>query len=599
MQVMRSAKAAALGLAVGAIWSLAQAEPRHGIAMHGEPALPPGYAALPYANPDAPQGGRIVFGETGGFDSLNPYIVKGRAAWGVRTHSVESLLGRSWDEPFALYGLLAESVETPDDRSWVEFVLRPEARFSDGSPVTLDDVIWSMETLAEKGLPGFRSSWKKVDRVERTGERSVRFHFSEPDREMPLILGLRPILQKKRFEGKDFADSTLEPMIASGPYVVGAFEPGRFIEFRKDPDYWGQGLGYNAGRNNFDVIRYEYFKDDSTRFEAFKAGAVTVFREGDPRRWAEGYGFPAAQRGEVVKEEILHGRPTGMTGFTFNTRRPIFADRRVREALTLAFDFEWVNRTLNGGAYARIHSYFDNSPLGFSGKPEGYEAELLAPFADELPPEALDGTFALPETDGSGRNRANLRKAKALLEAAGWTVQDGVLRDAGGRPFRFEILLSDPYFEPVAAVFADGLKPLGVEAEIRIIDGAQYQRRLTDYDYDMIVNGWGMSLSPGNEQRFYWGAEGRTAPGTRNYMGVADPAVDAAIDALLRATDEAHFNGAVRALDRVLTTGLYVIPLWYSPVARIAHRADLTHPERLPLYGDWTGFLPDVWWQER
>ncbi|TYO91643.1 peptide/nickel transport system substrate-binding protein [Oceanicella actignis] len=597
MQGMGFLAAATLGLAA-LIGAAAQAAPAHGIAMHGAPALEPGFRALPYANPEAPKGGRIVFGEVGGFDSLNPYIVKGRAPWAVRTLTVESLMGRSWDEPFSLYGLLAESVETPPDRSWVAFTLRPEARFSDGSPVTLDDVVWSMRTLGEQGLPGFRSSWRKVSAVERLGPRTVRFRFSEPDREMPLILGLRPILKKDRFAGRDFAQTTLEPLIGSGPYVVEAFEPGRFISFRRNPDYWGAHLGLNAGRHNFDEVRYEYFKDDNARFEAFKAGLVTIFRESDPVRWAQGYDFAAVREGLVVKEEIPNGRPSGMTGFVFNTRRPPFDDRRVRQALALAFDFEWINRTLHGGAYERIHSFFGNSELGFRGPLGADEARILGPHAAALAPEARSGAFAWPRSDGSGRNRANLRRARDLLAEAGWRVRDGVLRDADGRPLRFEILLSGPQYEAAAAVFADALRVLGVEARLRVVDPAQYQQRLTHYDYDMIVAGWAMSLSPGNEQRFYWGREGVRQPGTRNYMGVDDPAVEAAVDALLAAEDRPTFVAAARALDRALTTGVYVIPLWRSPVSRLAHRADLRHPERLPLYGDWTGFLPDVWWQE-
>jgi peptide/nickel transport system substrate-binding protein len=594
--MMRRAVILTLGLALTIVGGVVAAAPVHGIAMHGAPALEADFAHLPYANPAAPQGGRIVFGETGGFDSLNPYIVKGRAPWGVQAHVVESLMGRNWDEPFALYGLLAESVETPDDRSWVEFTLRSEARFSDGAPVTIEDVIWSMEALAEKGRPGFRSSWSKVATVERVGERGVRFHFNAPDREMPLILGLRPILRKARFEGADFAESTLEPLIASGPYVVAELEPGRFIHFRRNPDYWGADLPFNRGQNNLDEIRYEYFKDDNARFEAFKAGEIDLFRDGDPARWRTGYDFPRAREGGVTQAEIPHGRPTGMYGLVFNTRRDLFKDRRVREALTLALDFEWINKTLNLGAYKRIQSYFSNSPLGFDGPAEGREREILAPFAAELPEGALDAGYAQPVSDGSGADRRNLRRAVKLLRAAGWRVEDGVLRNVSGQPFAFEILLRSGGEERVAGVWADALRKLGVEASIRSVDSAQHQARRSEYDYDVILNSWALSLSPGNEQRFYWGSDGVTVPGTRNYMGVASPAVEASIDALLAAKEEPQFRAAVRALDRVLTTGLYVVPLWYAPTSWVAHDAGLKRPAMVPLYGDWPGYLPDVWW---
>jgi len=599
-RMLRPAAAAALLLAVSAISGgftaqATQPAPVHGLAMHGQPALGPDFTHLPYADPNAPKGGTLRLGELGGFDSLNPYILKGRAPWAVRTLTVESLLGRNWDEPFTLYGLLAESVTVPPDRSWIEFTLRPEAAFSTGEPVTVEDVIWSMEVLAEKGRPGFRAAWEKVSGWTRTGERSVRFDFAVPDREAPLILGLRPILSKRAFDGRDFAESSLEPLVGSGPYVAVEAEPGRSVVFRRDPDWWGRDLPFNRGRWNLDEIRHEWFKDEAARFEAFRAGALDVFREGDPARWAEGYGFPAAQRGDVLRAEIPHGRPSGLTGFVLNTRRPLFGDLRVRRALALGFDFEWVNRTLNRGAYARTQSLFGGTPLGFDGPATGAELALLAPFADDLPETALDAGPDWPATDGSGRNRRNLREAKRLLEAAGWVVQDGVLKDGEGRPFAFEILLGGSGLEAVASVYAQGLKPLGIEAQVRIVDAAQYQARRSEYDFDVIVNAWGVSLSPGVEQRLYWHSSGRETPGTRNYPGVASPAADAAIDALTQAETVEDLQAAARALDRVLTTGVYVIPMWHAPVSRIAYRADLGHPETLPLYGDWVGWLPDVW----
>lgn len=585
-------------LAVLAAASFAAAEPRHGIAMYGEPALPPDFVSLPYANPDAPQGGTISFGETGGFDSLNPYILKGNAPWGLQTLVFETLMARNWDEPFGLYGLLAESIETGPDRSWVEFTLREEARFSDGSPVTVEDVIWSMQTLAEEGVPRYRNAWDKVASAEQVGPRTARFEFSAPDAELPLIIGLRPVLKKADWADVDFAESSLRVPVGSGPYVVGAFEPGRFIDFDRDRDYWGNDLAYNQGLHNFDRVRYDYFVDAGVLFQAFTAGDISVYRETNPTRWANDYTFPAARSGAVELSEIPHGRPSGMEGFVFNTRRDIFADWRVRDALTHAFNFEFVNRTLIGGVYPRATSFFSNSGLAMrDGPPEDRVAALLEPFSDTLVPDALEA-YAQPVSDGSPRNRRNMRRATALLEEAGWTIDSGVLRNAEGTAFEFEILLGGSEYEAVANIFGDALRQLGIRARISIVDAAQYNARRSEYDFDMIVNRWSMSLSPGNEQTLYWGSDGVRTPGTRNYPGVDSPAAEAMIQTMLETRYEEEFVAAVRALDRVLTTGRYVIPFWFADVSYIAHRADLAFPERLPVYGDWIGWLPEVWWHE-
>ena len=505
----RLARAALLALvAAGFAPVPALAEAMHGIAMYGEPALPPDFVSLPYANPEAPKGGTIVFGETGGFDSLNPYILRGRAPAAVATHVFEPLMARNWDEPFGLYGLLAELVETGPNREWVEFTLRPEARFSDGSPVTVEDVVWSMQTLAEHGLPRYRNAWEKVASVEQTGERSVRFAFAEPDAELPLIIGLRPILKKADWEGVDFEASSLRVPVGSGPYVIGAFEPGRFVTFERDADYWGQDLPINRGVNNFDTIRYEFFVDAGVLFQAFTAGDLSVYRETSPAKWASDYGFPAVRSGAVTLEEVPHGRPSGMEGFVFNTRREIFADWRVRDALLHAFNYEFVNRTLNAGALPRRASYFANSELGMGqGPAEGRVRALLAPFEAELAPGALDA-YALPAADGSPRNRANMRAAARRLEEAGWKAGGGTLRNAAGEPFRFTILLQQGQNEAVTNIFVDALRQLGIDARVELVDAAQYNARRADYDYDMIVNMWNMSLSPGNEQTLYWGATG-------------------------------------------------------------------------------------------
>ena len=594
-------RAAALGAAValaGAPGALAQ--PAHGIAMYGEPALPPDFVSLPHANPDAPKGGRIVFGESGGFDSLNPFIVKGRAPAGLSALTVETLLGRSYDEPFTLYGLLAESVETDEGRTWVEFTLREQARFADGSPVTVEDVMWSMETLGTKGAPRFAAAWAAIATMEQTGPRTVRFTFNTDNRELPLILGLRPVLQKAQWEGKAFDESGLEAPIGSGPYRVGAFEPGRFIVYERRADWWGADLPFNRGLHNFDQVRYDYFGDGGVVFEAFKAGEIMSFRETNAARWASRYDFPAIASGDVVKSEIPHQRPSGIEGLVMNTRRALFADWRVREAMILAFNFELINQTLTGGVQPRIQSYFSNSQLGMAvGQPaQGREAELLAPFAADLPPGTLEG-YALPVADGTEANRRNIRAAMALLEEAGWAVApDGALKNAAGEPFAFEILLQNGQDEmiSVASIYVEALKRLGIAVRVTTVDSAQYVERTNAYDFDMTHYIRSLSLSPGTEQKLYWSARAAGEPGTRNWMGMQVPAADAMIDTLLSATSREDFLAATRALDRVLTAGRYVIPIWYSDRSRLAHRKELRFPDRLPIYGDWIGFQPEVWW---
>lgn len=578
----------------------AQAEPKHGIAMYGDPALPPDFVSLPYANPDAPKGGRIIFGENGSFDSLNPFVTKGSPAAGISAMTVETLMGRSYDEPFTLYGLLAESIETDDARSFVQFVIREGARFSDGSPVTADDVLWSMEALGTIGNARFKAAWEKVATAEKIDDRTVRFTFNTPDRELPLILGLRPVLQKAQWQGKDFAESATEVIIGSGPYVVGDYEMGRFITYVRNPNWWGADLPFYRGLHNFDEVRYDWFGDAGVTFEAFKAGEITTFRESNPANWATNYTFPAVASGEVVLSEIPHQRPSGIEGLVFNTRNPLFADWRVREALIQAFNFELINTTITGGVQPRIASYFSNSVYAMGDGPaEGRVRELLAPFADTLVPDALDA-YALPVADGTEANRAGIRKATALLEEAGWTVQEGVLRDAGGTPFAFEILLQNGQNDIIAAasIYVEALKRLGIAARITTVDSAQYRERTGTYQFDMTHYIRSLSLSPGNEQTLYWGSAGVTQPNTRNWMGMNSPAAEAMIANMLATADPEEYRASVQALDRVLTTGRYVIPIWYSKVSRLAHRSNLRFPERLPLYGDWIGFQPEVWWYQ-
>jgi peptide/nickel transport system substrate-binding protein len=579
----------------------ASSEQAHGIAMYGEPALPPDFVSLPYANPDAPKGGRIVTGVAGGYDSLNPFILKGVAPAGVAALTVETLLGRSYDEAFTLYGLLAESVSTDDARSYVEFTLRPEARFSNGTPVTVEDVIWSFEKLGTEGTPRYAGAWKKIASAAQTGPRSVKFTFNTADRELPLILGLRPILSKADFESRDFTATTLTPLLGSGPYVADQVEPGKFITYRRNPDWWGRDLPFNRGLHNFDEVRYEYFGDPGVMFEAFKAGVITTYREANPAKWLTNYDFPSVQSGDVLKSEIPHGRPSGIEGFVFNTRRPMFANWRVRQALIEVFDFEAVNGTLNGGVPPRIQSYFSNSDLGAPpGTPAtGRVLDLLTPFKDDLLPGAIAG-YTLPVSDGTQTNRTNLREAVALLEQAGLTVQDGKLRNPDGTPFAFEILLTNGASEMIAAanIYAESLRRLGVEVGVTNIDAAQLNERTKAYDFDMTYYVRRLSLSPGNEQMLYWGAAGVEMPGTGNWMGMNSPAAEAMISTMLTATTREDFVPAVQALDRILISGRYVVPIWYSDISQLAHAKSLRFPDKLPLYGDWLGFQPEVWWYQ-
>ncbi len=592
----------AVALTLSLVSHAVGADPKHGIAMYGEPALPPDFVSLPQVNPDAPKGGRIVFGESGTFDSLNPFITNGQSATGISALTVETLMGRSYDEPFTLYGLLAESVNTDEARSFVEFTLREGARFSDGSPVTVEDVLWSMEKLGVDGNPRYLGAWKKVASAEAVDDRTVRFTFNTVDRELPLILGLRPILKKAQWDGKDFTASSLEAPIGSGPYSVDKVDPGAFITYRKNPDWWGADLPFNRGQWNFDEIRYDYFGDAGVVFEAFKGGTITTYREANAAKWLTNYDFPAVTAGDVVKSEVPHKRPSGIEGFVFNTRKPIFQDWRVREALIFAFNFEFTNQAITGGAQPRITSYFGNSFLGMEpGSPAtGRTAELLEPFKAELLPGALEG-YRLPVSDGTEMNRRNLRQAAALLQEAGWTVDDaGILKNAEGAPFAFEIALVQGADEmaSIAAIYAEALKPLGITATVTTVDSAQYKEITTNYDFDMTHYIRGLSLSPGNEQMLYWGSLGVTEPGTRNWMGMSSGAAEAMISAMLAAPDQTEFAAATQALDRVLTTGRYVIPIWYSATSRLAHRKELKFPDRLPIYGDWLGFQPDTWWYQ-
>ncbi len=588
---------AALALVLGA--HSGAADPQHGIAMYGDPALPPDFVSLPYANPDAPKGGRIVTGEVGGFDSLNPHIAKGSTPWQLRFLAYESLMGRNWDEPFSLYGLLAESIEVGENRDWVEFVLREEAAFSDGTPLTVEDVMWSYETLGTIGHPRYHGAWNKIASMEQTGPRSIRFAFNEVDPEMALLIGMRPILKKAQWEGKDFAASGIDEVpITTAPYMIDDYEAGRFVSLKRNPDYWGQNVNFMRGQANLDEIRMEFYGDGTAMFEAFKAGALNSSREFNVEKWDTQYDFPAIDSGDVVKSVIPHERPSGMTGFVMNTRRDVFKDWRVRDAMLHAFNFEFINETMTGSKQPRISSYFSNSVLGMADGPaEGRVHELLEPFASELLPGALDG-YALPVSDGTERNRGNIRAAIDLMEEAGYTIADGKMVGPDGAPFTFEILLQQGSSEEQSIIdlYTQSLERVGITPTITTTDSAQFKERTTNYDFDMSFNRWGMSLSPGNEQKLYWGCEGVEAPGTRNWMGMCSPAAEAMIDEILNSQSRDDFIAATRALDRVLTTGRYVIPIYQWNISRIAHAKQLKYPEAIPIYGDWIGWQPDVWW---
>ena len=569
-----------------ALTSLASAAPRHGIAMHGEPALPEGFAHLPYANPDAPQGGELRQAMTGSFDSVNPFIVKGQAAAGVRAYVFESLLGRNWAEPFSLYGLLAESIDISEDRQTFTFRLRPEAKFSDGTPVTAADVVFSMETLRDKGRPNFKNSYSKITKVETPDERTITFTQEAGDRELPLIVGVMPILSKTFWQGRDFAATTLDPLVGSGPYTIASVKAGESITFRRNRDYWGKDLALQKGLWNFDTVRFDYYRDANAAFEAFKSGLADVRIEADPVRWNTGYDFPAAKDGKITLEKVEQKSPAPAAGFVFNTRRKLFEDVRVREALTMAFDFEWANANLFANAYRRTYGYFSGSELSSKGvAADERELKVLGDAAAALRPEMLEGRYDLPVSDGSGRDRKMLRKAVGLLSEAGWTVGDDGLVNAAGEPFAFTISVQTKDQERIALHYQRTLQAIGIKAEVRIVDSAQFNALQTSYDYDMIPATWFNSLSPGNEQMLYFGSSGRTAEGTRNYPGIADPAVDMAIKAMLDAKTREDLVAAARAEDRLLVSGFYMVPFFDAGGQWVARWNHIGRPDAQPLPG--------------
>jgi len=581
------------------------AEPLHAIAMHGSPALAPDYQHFPYVNPDVKKGGRVTYGVVGTFDSLNPFILKSmgttaRGVWDTIFGNLiyEPLMVRSADEPFSLYGLLAESVEWDEDRTFVQFNLNPDAKWSDGQAVTPDDVIFSFELLRDKGRIPFSNRLAAVEKMEKVGEHGVRFTFSEKaDRETPLILATAtPILPKHVIDPATFDQSTLKPPIGSGPYRIKSVSPGERIVYERNPDYWGKDIPSKIGFDNYDQITVEYFLQENTLFEAFKKGEIDIYLEGSPTHWARAYDFPAVRNGDVVKDAFKPQLPTGMLGFVFNTRRPVFADVNVRAGLSLAFDFEWANRNLFEGAYTRTESIWQNSPLTSLGKPaDDRELKILGPAKARIEPAVLDGTYRLPKTDGSGADRKVLREAVDLLRKGGYTIKNGRMSDAAGRPLAFEVMTQTIDQEKLAIAYQRTLRMIGVDMSIRTVDDAQYQARSFKFDYDMIMKSYPASLSPGIEQLGRWGSAARDAQGSFNFAGTADPDLDRLIDAMLAARGEEDFEAAVRAYDRMLISGHYMVPLYHIPEQWVARRSYIGYPETLPLYG----YQLNTWWDKR
>jgi peptide/nickel transport system substrate-binding protein len=575
-----------------------EAEPRHAIAMHGEPAYPAGFSHFTYADPNAPKGGRLTHGIVGSFDSLNPLIVRGNPFQAVRGNVIESLMARGMDEPFTLYGLIAEQVETDEERTYVTFYIDARARFSDGKPVTAEDALFSWQLLRDKGRPNHRYYYGKVARAERLSERAVRFSFGpDRDRELPLILGLMPVLARHTVDPEKFEDPNLKPLIGSGPYRIADVRAGESVTLRRDPNYWGRDLAVNRGHHNFDELRFDFYRDANTNFEAFKRKLYDVRFETDPGRWQTQYDFPSARAGHLIREGLASGQPKPFFALVFNTRRPIFADARVREALIELFDFEWVNANLYHGLYRRSASFFDGSELSARGRPaDARERALLARFPGAVRQEVMEGRLDPPVSDASGRDRARLKRALELFSAAGYEVMAGAMFSrASNEPFQFEIMVATREDERLALSFANMLGRAGISAVVRFIDGAQFERRRQNYDFDMMPYAWGQSLSPGNEQQFYFGSASADVPGTRNYMGVKSPAIDALIEAIVSARTREELIAAARALDRVLISGFYGVPLFHLPEQWIARWPAIRRPPTTPLLGPQI----ETWWRQR
>jgi peptide/nickel transport system substrate-binding protein len=570
--------------------------PAGSIAMHGEPALPPGFDHLPYVNPQAPKGGALNLAYLGAFDSLNPYNVKALStAQGLIGNVYQSLMTRSADEPFTLYGLVAKGIETNPARDRVVFHLDPAAKFSDGAPITSADVVFTFNLLKAKGRPQQRAAFSLVKSIDAPDDWTVAYDLSSAnDRELPLTLAIMPVLPRAHTDAEHFEDQTLQIPVGSGPYRVAEVKPGQGLTLERDPNYWAKDRPISRGLYNFDRIRIDYYRDATAMFEAFKAGLIDYRVEDDPNRWRNEYNFAAARDGRVLKAAITSGLPKGVSGFAFNTRRPVFADTRVREALASMFDFEWINANLYDGAYKRSEGFFDDSELSSVGRPASErERALLKPYPGAVRDDVMAGAWRAPVSDGSGRDRAIARHALEELAAAGYSLRDGRLVDAHGAPLAFEILVRNRDEERLALAYARNLARIGVAANVRLVDEVQFQRRRTSFDFDMMEGSWIASPSPGNEQRGRWSSAAADAQGAYNIAGVRSPAIDAMIAAILAAESNEDFVAAVRALDRLLISGFYIVPLYYAPEQWIAYSAKLGRPDKTPLFGVDTS----SWWR--
>ena len=574
------------------ITSNSLAENMHGLAMHGLPIHTVLEKYLPYVNPLAPKGGTLKLGVYGSFDNLNRIAFKGTRAAGLG-YINDTLMRRVWDEAFSLYGLIAESVEMPKDRSSITFYINPKATFHDGSSITREDVLFSLVTFQTKGTPNQKKTYGKIIKTEMIDDNGIKMTFiNNEDKELPLIVaGFLPIVSKKYYQNIDVTKTFLKIPLGSGPYKIQKLEPGRQIIYSRVENYWAKDLLVNKGQYNFDTLIYDYYKDSNVLLEAFKVGEYDYRREYNAKRWQANYEFDAVNRGDVILQEIKNDRPTGMNALVMNSRKDIFSNARVRLALSYAYDHEWINKTLYNNAYTRTNSYFDNSLLASNGLPSKSELELLNPWKDKLPTELFTSTYVAPISDGSGIPRANLRIAKKILEEEGWFVENGKLTK-NGKEFTFEFLIVSPSVEKIALAFQKTLEVLGITMSVRTVDSSQYQARMLDYDFDMIKTSWNVSLSPGNEQQFYWGSEVGKENGSKNYAGVNSPVVDYLIEKLIGAKTREELTTTIHALDRVLLWGHYVIPLHHSNTDRIAYWNFLEYPKKIPLYG----IVIESWW---
>ncbi|MCY4038325.1 MAG: extracellular solute-binding protein [Hyphomicrobiales bacterium] len=582
-------------LSVAASSAHAQDAWKHGDSLIGTPKYEEGFEHFDYVNPDAPKTGSVTFSAVGSFDSLNPFILKGNPAAGLG-FIYDTLMTSAYDEPSSQYGLIAEAMSFPSDYSSVIFRLREDARFPDGESIQAEDIAWSFDTLRDN-VPLYHDYYADVEGYEILSPREIRFNFSqENNRELPYIMGQLVVLPKHywKSDGRVFDQTSLDPPMGSGAYRVGEVQPGRFITYERIDDYWGKDLPVNRGKNNFKTIRIEYFLDREVALQAFLSGTYDWRIENTAKSWATGYESPALENGDIIKRKFSQGNVARMQGFVFNTRRGKFSDPRVRHAFDLAFDFEWTNRTLFYGQYERLHSYFDNSELASRGIPEGLELEILERFREDLPEQLFTTPYETPVTDGSGNIRNNLRKARALLSDAGWEIKDGSLTHTqSGEIMEVEILLIQPNFERILLPYKKNLERLGISLSLRIVDSSQYLNRRQAFDFDMIVSGFAQSLSPGNEQRDFWSSEAADREGSRNFIGIKNPTVDALVEEIIFAKDREHLVAATRALDRTLLWQHYIVPNWHSPKERVAYWKHLGHPEQLPAFS--LGF-PNIWW---